>query len=139
MALRFGTDGIRGVANTELTPDLALALGRAAARRLPGRFFLVGRDTRRSSAMLQAALSAGCASEGTCVVDLGVIPTPGVAWLAASRGLPGAMISASHNPFEDNGIKLLSATGTKLDGALERDVELELDLILSGADNRPFD
>ncbi len=128
--LRFGTDGIRGVANAELTPELALALGRAAARRLQGREFLVGRDTRRSGPMLQGALSAGLASEGARVVDVGVLPTPGLAWLAAARGVPGAMISASHNPFPDNGIKLLSPTGTKLSDALERAVEEELDQVL---------
>lgn len=130
MAPRFGTDGIRGVANAELTPELALALGRAAARCLPGGEFLVGRDTRRSGPMLQAALAAGLASEGSRVVDVGVLPTPGLAWLAAARGVPGAMISASHNPFPDNGIKLLSPAGTKLPDELERAVEGELDRIL---------
>ena len=130
MVLRFGTDGIRGVANTELSPELALALGRAAARHLPAAEFLVGRDTRRSGPMLQGALAAGLASEGTRVIDVGVIPTPGLAWLAAARSLPGAMISASHNPFADNGIKLLSPGGTKLDDALERAIEAELDAVL---------
>jgi phosphoglucosamine mutase len=112
--LRFGTDGIRGVANTEVTPEIALALGRAAARHLDGSPFLLGRDTRRSGSMLLAALAAGLASEGRDVVDAGVIPTPGLAWLAAERGVPAAMISASHNPFGDNGIKLFGAGGTKL-------------------------
>ncbi|MCU1493551.1 MAG: glmM [Acidimicrobiaceae bacterium] len=130
MVLRFGTDGIRGVANAELTPELALALGRAAARHLPGVEFLVGRDTRRSGPMLQGALSAGLASEGKRVVDVGVLPTPGLAWLAASRHAPGAMISASHNPFTDNGIKLLSPGGAKLPDAMERAVEDELDAVL---------
>ncbi|MDA8292700.1 MAG: phosphoglucosamine mutase [Actinomycetota bacterium] len=136
MGLRFGTDGIRGVANAELTPELALALGRAAARHLPAREFLVGRDTRRSGPMLQAALGAGLASEGSCVVDLGVVPTPGLAWAAADRGAPGAMISASHNSFEDNGIKLLSATGSKLPDSLELEIEAELDAILLGVRGR---
>jgi phosphoglucosamine mutase len=131
--LRFGTDGLRGVANTELTPELALALGRAAARRLGLGAFLVGRDTRRSGPMLQAALSAGLASEGVRVVDVGVIPTPGLAWLASARALPAAMISASHNPFNDNGIKLLSPAGTKLPDAVERAVEEELEDLLTGA------
>lgn len=130
MVLRFGTDGIRGVANAELTPELALALGRAAARCLSGPEFLVGRDTRRSGPMLQGALAAGLASEGARVVDVGVVPTPGLAWLAADRAVPAAMISASHNPFPDNGIKLLSAGGTKLPDATERAVEAELDAIL---------
>ena len=99
MAPRFGTDGIRGVAGTDLTPELALGLGRAAARLVPGSPFLLGRDTRRSGTMLQAALAAGIAAEGVDVVDVGVIPTPGLAWLAADRGVPAAMVSASHNPF----------------------------------------
>ncbi len=139
MGLRFGTDGIRGVANVELTPELALALGRAAARQLPGAEFLVGRDTRRSGPMLESALAAGLASEGARVVDVGVIPTPGLAWLAASRRQPAAMISASHNPFADNGIKLLSPQGTKLPDLTERAVEDELDRILTGdhAGHRP--
>ncbi|MDE3087056.1 MAG: phosphoglucosamine mutase, partial [Acidobacteriota bacterium] len=109
MGVRFGTDGIRGVANAELGAELVLALGRAAARMLPARAFVVGRDTRRSGPLLQAALSAGMASEGADVVDLGVIPTPGVAWVASRRGLPGAVVSASHNPFSDNGVKLIGA------------------------------
>ena len=112
--LRFGTDGIRGVANTEITPEIALALGRAAARRLPGSPWLLGRDTRRSGPMLLSALAAGLAAEGRDVVDAGVIPTPGLAWLAGERGVPAAMVSASHNPFSDNGIKLLGAGGSKL-------------------------
>ncbi len=132
--LRFGTDGLRGVANTELTPEVARARGRAGARRFAEHAFLVGRDTRRSGPMLQAALSAGLAAEGARVVDVGVIPTPGLAWLAAARSLPAAMISASHNPFPDNGIKLLSPGGTKLPDALEREVEDELEALLGGAD-----
>src|SRR6185312_11447304 len=105
MRLAFGTDGVRGVANSELSPELPLAIGRAAARILGRDTFLVGRDTRRSGPLLQAAFSAGLASEGADVVDLGVIPTPGVACIAARRGLPAAVISASHNPFPDNGVK----------------------------------
>ena len=122
MAPRFGTDGIRGVAGSELTPELALALGRAAARIVPGAPFLLGRDTRRSGTMIQSALAAGLTAEGVDVVDAGVIPTPGLAWLAADRGVPAAMVSASHNPFGDNGIKLLAAGGTKLaERARDRD------------------
>ncbi|HTT86033.1 MAG TPA: phosphoglucosamine mutase, partial [Acidimicrobiales bacterium] len=104
MGVRFGTDGIRGVANAELGAELVLALGRAAARALPARRFLVGRDTRRSGPLLQAALSAGMASEGADVLDVGVLPTPGVAWMSAQRGFPAAVVSASHNLFADNGI-----------------------------------
>ena len=89
MPARFGTDGVRGVANEELTAELALALGRATARILPAPTFVVGRDTRRSGPLLQAAFSAGLATEGADVVDLGVLPTPGVATVAAARGGAG--------------------------------------------------
>ncbi|MHB1547450.1 MAG: phosphoglucosamine mutase, partial [Acidimicrobiales bacterium] len=87
MRARFGTDGVRGVANSELTPELVLALGRATARVIPAAAFLVGRDTRRSGPLLQAALSAGLAAEGADVIDVGVLPTPALAWLAAERSL----------------------------------------------------
>ena len=96
---------------------------------------MVGRDTRRSGPLLQAAFSAGLAAEGADVVDLGVLPTPGVAAVAVQRKAPGAVISASHNPFGDNGIKLFSLLGTKLptdvEGEIER--ELEVDPVGSGA------
>jgi phosphoglucosamine mutase len=131
VGVRFGTDGIRGVANAELGAELVLALGRAAARALPAQAFLVGRDTRQSGPMLQAALAAGLASEGADVVDLGVLPTPGVAWLCEMRQLPGAVISASHNPFTDNGVKLFAAGGLKLPSSVEAAVEEELDRVLS--------
>jgi phosphoglucosamine mutase len=131
--LRFGTDGIRGVANAELDAEFVLALGRAAARALPARTFLVGRDTRRSGPFLQASLSAGMASEGADVLDLGVLPTPGVAFLAAQQGCPAAMVSASHNLFADNGIKLFAAGGLKLPDAVEASVEEELAQVLASA------
>ncbi|HEY2215448.1 MAG TPA: phosphoglucosamine mutase [Acidimicrobiales bacterium] len=134
---RFGTDGVRGVANDELTAELALALGRAAARILPAPAFVVGRDTRRSGPLLQAALSAGLATEGADVIDVGVVPTPGVATIAERRRLPGAMVSASHNPFGDNGIKLFSLLGTKLPVELEGDVQRELDVILEDSERPP--
>ena len=128
MSLRFGTDGVRGVAGSELTPELVLALGRAAGQVLgqPERPFLVGRDTRLSGPLLQAAFSAGVAAAGFDVVDLGVIPTPGVAFAAAEAGAPAAVVSASHNPFQDNGIKLLAAGGRKLTDAQEETVEAAL-------------
>ncbi|MDA8040710.1 MAG: phosphoglucosamine mutase [Actinomycetota bacterium] len=126
MPLLFGTDGLRGVANRELTPEIAVALGRAAARHLGGSPYLLGRDTRRSGPMLQAALAAGLASEGLDVLDVGVLPTPGLAWLAGARQVPAAMISASHNPFADNGIKLLGPGGTKLSLELEVAIQDEL-------------
>ena len=132
MGVRFGTDGIRGVANSELGVELVLALGRAAARVLPAECFVVGRDTRRSGPLLQAALSAGLASEGADVVDLGVLPTPGVAWVAAERGLPAAVVSASHNLFVDNGVKLFASGGLKLPDAVEEAVEEELEGALAG-------
>jgi phosphoglucosamine mutase len=134
---RFGTDGVRGVANEELTAELALALGRATARVLPTPAFVVGRDTRRSGPLLQAALSAGLATEGADVIDLGVLPTPGVATLARARAVPGAMVSASHNPFPDNGIKLFSLLGTKLPVEVEAEVERELDSILHDPERPP--
>src|SRR5262245_43572315 len=114
MALRFGTDGVRGVANDELTVELVTALGRAAARVLGiDEAFVIGRDPRRSGPMLEAALVAGLCAEGASVVHVGVLPTPGVAFLARQRGAPGAIISASHNPYADNGIKLLAPGGRK--------------------------
>ena len=130
MTLRFGTDGVRGAANVELTPELVLALGRAAARVLPGKRFLIGRDTRQSGPMLEAAFAAGLASEGVDVERLGVVPTPAVAWLSAQESVPAAVVSASHNPFGDNGVKLFAAGGVKLRDDVEEDLEAELDRLL---------
>ena len=127
----FGTDGVRGVANTELTPALALALGAAAACVL-GRghtpTFVIGRDTRASGPLLEAALSAGLCSMGAHVVSPGVLPTPAVAGIARATGTgyefdAGIVISASHNPFMDNGIKFFGHDGYKLDDALEAEIE----------------
>ena len=127
MTLRFGTDGIRGVANRELTPELVTAIGRAAARVLGTEHpFIVGRDTRRSGPMIEAALVAGICAEGADVIQVGVVPTPTVAFLAVRQGAPAAVISASHNPFQDNGVKLFSPGGQKLSEALEQRVEAEL-------------
>jgi phosphoglucosamine mutase len=130
--LKFGTDGVRGVANAELTPELALALGRAAARVLDGGRFAIGRDTRRSGPMLESALCAGLVSEGVDVELLGVAPTPEVAWWSATAGAPAAVVSASHNPFPDNGIKLFSAGGRKLADDAEQRLEDELQRQLAG-------
>jgi phosphoglucosamine mutase len=124
--MKFGTDGLRGVAGTELTAELAHALGRAAARILGGPRFVVGRDTRESGPWLEAAFAEGVAAEGIDVELLGVLPTPGVAWAAADAGVPAAVISASHNPFQDNGIKLFGAGGLKLPDDVEAKVEVEL-------------
>ncbi|MGH9086039.1 MAG: phosphoglucosamine mutase [Acidimicrobiales bacterium] len=128
--LKFGTDGVRGVANLDLTPEVVVALGRAAARVLPSWRFVVGRDTRRSGPLLEAALVAGLTSEGVDVTLLGVAPTPAVAWVAATQGIAGAVISASHNPFEDNGVKLFGAGGRKLDDETEAALEAELHRLL---------
>ncbi len=129
---RFGTDGLRGLANVDLTPELLVALGRAAARTLGTERFLIGRDTRISGPMLQAALSAGLTAEGAEVTDLGVLPTPGVAWASATDRHPAAMISASHNPFADNGIKFFAPGGRKLSDEAEDHLEAELDRLLDG-------
>jgi phosphoglucosamine mutase len=125
--LQFGTDGIRGDADADLTSDLVVALGRAAAVVLgTDRPFVVGRDTRRSGPRLRDDLAAGLHAEGAVLRDAGIVPTPAVAFLAAVDGLPALMISASHNPWTDNGIKLFAPGGRKLDDALERRVEDEL-------------
>ncbi len=131
----FGTDGMRGRANTELTPELVLALGRAFARVQRPERCVVGRDTRLSGTMLQAAFQAGLCSEGVDVVDLGVMPTPGVAWWSGEMGCAAAVVSASHNPFYDNGIKLFGLAGVKLPDALERAVEAELERLLDPPDD----
>ncbi len=136
MTLRFGTDGVRGPAD-ELTDHLIVSLGRAAARivapslrGVPERPFVIGRDTRESGPRLEAALTAGLAAEGVTAEVLGVAPTPAVAWIAAARDVPGAMISASHNPYGDNGIKFFAAGGLKLTDAVEEHLEAELDRLL---------
>ncbi|HVM11546.1 MAG TPA: phosphoglucosamine mutase [Actinomycetota bacterium] len=123
----FGTDGIRGIANRDLTPELAFDLGRAAAAVLGGdgrARFAIGRDTRGSGEMLEAALAAGICSMGGDVLRLGVTPTPAVAFLTVELGAGGGVvISASHNPAEYNGIKLFARDGTKLPDELEAEVE----------------
>ena len=121
--IRFGTDGVRGVANEDLRPEDALRLGLAGAR-LFGGPLLVGRDTRISGGMLSAALAAGAASGGARVLDLGVLPTPGVAALAGRfKASTAAVVSASHNPYPYNGIKFLSGQGRKLPDAQEKELE----------------
>jgi phosphoglucosamine mutase len=134
----FGTDGVRGVANRDLTPELAFSLGRAAVQVLGGQgrpTIVVGRDTRVSGSMLQAGLSAGICSAGGDVVRLGVAPTPAVAFVTVALGArAGAVISASHNPPEDNGIKFFSSIGTKLADDLEGEIER---LVREGDGPRP--
>ena len=137
MTRLFGTDGVRGIANEVLTPELAYALGRYGASVLlkdsssSRPRVLVGRDTRISGQMLEAALTAGITSVGADVLQLGVIPTPGLAYLTrAWQGDAGVMISASHNPAPDNGIKFFSRHGFKLEDDVEDEIEA---LILSAA------
>jgi phosphoglucosamine mutase len=126
----FGTDGVRGRANADLTPELALSVARAAAGVLADRdgtrrpVAVVGRDPRASGEMLEAAVVAGLASAGAQVLRAGVLPTPAIAHLTAHTGADlGVMISASHNPMPDNGIKLFSRGGHKLPDAVEAAIE----------------
>src|SRR5918912_1467423 len=126
----FGTDGVRGLANRDpLTPEMAFLLGRVGAEYLQGDrtcrgAMVVGRDTRLSGDMLEAAISAGICSAGVDVLQVGVLPTPAIAYLARAWGaLGGVVLSASHNPFEDNGIKFFSADGFKLPDAQEDHLE----------------
>jgi len=123
----FGTDGIRGVANTELSADIALSLGRAAGETIRGGSVLVGRDTRRSGEMLAEALQAGFHSVGVDTVDVGVLPTGGISYLVEASGATmGVVVSASHNPAVDNGIKLLDGRGAKLADEQEDAIEARL-------------
>lgn len=128
MGKLFGTDGIRGVANRDLTPELAYRIGRIAAwllgRKQETPFFLIGRDTRLSGMMLEGSLTAGITSVGGEVRLLGVISTPAVAYLTRHlRAAAGVVISASHNPIEDNGFKIFYGSGFKLPDALEQEIE----------------
>lgn len=141
MSRLFGTDGVRGVANGDLTAELALALGSAAARRLGAagssrrRVAVVGRDPRASGEMLEAAVLAGLTSEGVDVLRVGVLPTPAVAYLTSAYDADfGVMISASHNPMPDNGIKIFGPGGHKLDDATEDRIE---ELVNAGPGSRP--
>jgi phosphoglucosamine mutase len=141
MGRMFGTDGVRGVANRDLSAELALALGSAAARRLGSacgharRVAVVGRDPRASGEMLEAAVIAGLTSEGVDALRVGVLPTPAVACLTSAYDADfGVMISASHNPMPDNGIKIFGPGGHKLDDATEDRIE---ELVHQGPGERP--
>lgn len=128
MGTLFGTDGVRGVANKDLTPELAYKLGRVAACYLKNTegnsAVVIGRDTRISGQMLEAALVAGITASGVDVLEIGVIPTPGVAYLVRQlEACGGVVISASHNPVEDNGIKFFNNKGYKLSDELEEAIE----------------
>ena len=127
---RFGTDGIRGLVFEELSTEIAMCLGRATARVMDLERVVVGRDTRESGPALSTALIEGLNSEGVQVLDVGVLPTPGVAFLSASMMIPGFVLSASHNPFHDNGIKVIGSGGTKLSTATEVAIEKELEALL---------
>ena len=123
MARLFGTDGVRGVANTELTCDMAFRLGQAAVIKM-GKSILIGKDTRLSGDMLESALAAGVMSMGGTALLAGIIPTPGVALLTRELACDaGVVISASHNPPEYNGIKFFDAQGFKLPDAVEDEFE----------------
>ncbi|MCO1576475.1 phosphoglucosamine mutase [Crossiella sp. SN42] len=133
MARLFGTDGVRGLANADLTPELALSIAAAAAQVLAEHdrshrpVAVVGRDPRASGEMLEAAVTAGLAAAGADVLRVGVLPTPAVAFLIAELGADlGVMISASHNAMPDNGIKLFAAGGLKLPDTVEDEIEAKM-------------
>ena len=128
MSLKFGTDGVRAEAFTVLTTHYVAALGSAAAQVLGGGQWLIGRDTRESGPALAAAVAAGLAAGGAQPISVGVMPTPALAWLAAQRGVPAAMITASHNPWQDNGVKFFAPGGLKLLDEVERAIEAVLQL-----------
>ncbi|MEA4900697.1 phosphoglucosamine mutase [Desulfitobacterium sp.] len=128
MGRLFGTDGVRGIANQELTPNIAFRLGQAGAYVLskehPHPRIIIGKDTRISGDMLEAALIAGICSVGADVLRVGVLPTPGIAFLTRTMDVSaGVVISASHNPVQDNGIKFFSSTGFKLPDAIEDEIQ----------------
>ncbi|OHW62120.1 phosphoglucosamine mutase [Andreesenia angusta] len=137
MGKYFGTDGVRGIANTELSPELSYKIGRAGAHVLTNGKkhvkIIVGKDTRISGDMLEAALESGICSVGADVISVGVIPTPAVAHLVREYGADaGVVISASHNPVEYNGIKFLDSQGFKLPDSVEEEIERLIDSELEG-------
>ena len=139
MTRLFGTDGVRGVANQEITAELAYQLGKAATyyfgQTVERPKIVIGRDTRVSGMMLEAALAAGVCSAGGEALMLGVAPTPGIAFLTKELGAQaGVVLSASHNPFQDNGIKFFSSTGYKLPDQVEDELER---IIQEGVENLP--
>ena len=134
-AVRFGTDGIRGVAGVSLTSEVAYALGAALAAHYPAGNILIGRDTRPSGPGLSAALAAGIRSGGATPINLGVIPTPGLAAVVAADAevACGVVVTASHNPAEYNGLKVIGRDGRKVPDALERELERMIDERLAAA------
>jgi phosphoglucosamine mutase len=137
--LRFGTDGVRGEAFTDLTPEYVFALGRAAAEVLGGRRWIIGRDTRESGFVFERALAAGLGSSGAVVELAGVVPTPAVAFAAQSFDVPAAMITASHNGWTDNGVKLFARGGTKLPDDVEQAIEAAIEASLDAGTGARFD
>lgn len=139
MGKLFGTDGIRGVANRDLTPEMAFKIGRIAAwilgRERDNPIFLIGRDTRLSGSMLEGSLTAGITSAGGAVRLLGVVSTPAVAFLTRDlNAAAGVVISASHNPIEDNGLKIFDSRGYKLPDSIENKIE---EYFFDGSDQVP--
>ena len=132
MALRFGTDGVRGDARADLTAEAAERLGRAGAEILGGEEFAVGRDTRASGPALAEAVYRGVAAAGGSSVDLGVLPTPAVARWCAEHSVAGAVVSASHNPWSDNGVKFFAPGGLKLDDAAQVRVQARFEAAVAG-------
>jgi phosphoglucosamine mutase len=134
-AVRFGTDGIRGIAGASLTAETAYALGAALAEHYPAGNILIGRDTRPSGPGLSAALAAGIRSGGATPINLGVIPTPGLAAVVAADAevACGVVVTASHNPAEYNGLKVIGRDGRKVPDALERELERMIDERLAAA------
>ena len=136
--MKFGTDGVRGIAGTELTTEFAFRLAQAASRVLApsngDRRVVIGGDTRESTELLAHALAHGFRAEGVEVVSLGVAPTPMVAFEAQRLGALGAVVSASHNPYHDNGIKLFALGGLKLTDDVEQRIETEVESIVRGGD-----
>jgi len=127
MIPRYGTDGWRGRAYDELTVDFVRLLGDVAASVLGGDTFLIGRDTRESGPDLEQAFADGLSRRGVQARSLRVVPTPAVAWLSAADGVAAAMISASHNPYTDNGIKLFAPGGAKLSDLTQSRIQHDLD------------
>ena len=141
MGKLFGTDGIRGVVNAGLDADLAYKVGLAAATVLAKKkggkpLVTIGKDTRISGDLLKGSLISGLCTAGADVLDLGTLPTPGVAWVTVDeRADAGIVISASHNPFEHNGIKIFNGQGFKLSDELEEKIE---DIVLFSSNNVPM-
>ena len=137
--LKFGTDGVRGEFGTELTTSYVAALARAAAKVLQCKLVVIGRDTRESGPALETAISQSLSSLGIEVHLMGVAPTPAIAFAAVSSDAVSFAITASHNPYTDNGVKIFGRGGRKLTDEQESRIETELELELSGDVNRALD